>query len=463
MRPRAALRRLWQSRVPPPAMAEVILPSPWAIAVLVGLAPLALVIAAVAPPLWGLAPALGGVVLGLVLVDGARAGRLLDIRVLVPAEVEVGAGATITILADVAGRARSADAVLALDDRLAEGGRLAARLPRDAASDTLRAAVAFAPNARCQGAITAVALRWRGPLGLGLRQHRRPVAAMVRVVPDLALLRSPALQAVVRDAELGLIARRLKGEGTVFEALSQYQPGMDRRRIDWKVSARHIALHAREYEAERNNRIVFALDCGHGMCEPIGEVSPPISRLDRAVGAALATAWVALKSGDRCALFGFDARVRLATPFISGAGGFGQLCRAAAGLDYSAREPNFTLALAALAARLERRALIVIFADFTDPTSAALMVESVGRLLARHRVLFVTMRDEELLAIARHPPADLADLAAAVSAGGLLAARALVLARLRGLGVDVIEAPAALIGTRLLDAYLALRQAGAIG
>ena len=45
----------------------------------------------------------------------------------------------------------------------------------------------------------------------------------------------------------------------------------------------------------------------------------------------------------------------------------------------------------------------------------------------------------------------------------LLRQRALVLSRLRALGVDVIEAPHDRIGTRLIDAYLAIKRKGAIG
>ena len=68
---------------------------------------------------------------------------------------------------------------------------------------------------------------------------------------------------------------------------------MDRRRIDWKSSARHVHLYAKEFETERNNQIVFAFDCGQTMCEPIGGMP----RIDRAVSAALVTSYVALKGG----------------------------------------------------------------------------------------------------------------------------------------------------------------------
>ena len=107
--------------------------------------------------------------------------------------------------------------------------------------------------------------------------------------------------------------------------------------------------------------------------------------------------------------------------------------------------------------------LIVVFSDFTDPTSAELMIESIGRLVSRHLVLFVTMADEELEEFAAAEPASMQKLAMAVTADSLLRQRALVTRRLKQLGVDVIEAPHHLIGTRLIDAYLEIKRSGAIG
>ena len=234
---------------------------------------------------------------------------------------------------------------------------------------------------------------------------------------------------------------------------------MERRRIDWKSSARHVHLYAKEYETERNNQIVFAIDCGQAMCEPIDGMP----RIDRAVSAALATAYVALRTGDRAAIFGFAARPEVMSPFVSSTREFYRLQQAAAALDYQAQEPNFTLAMASLTARLQRRSLIVVFSDFTDPTSAELMLESIGRLSRRHLVLFVTLEDAELQGIADAPPDDMQTLAMAVTADSLLRQRELVRLRLRQAGADVLEAPYASVGTRLIDAYLAIKRAGAIG
>lgn len=436
-------------------------PTARAAALLAGCALVALLLAALAPGAWVVAPVMGLAVILLVLVDAVLAGRVRDIELTMPPDLEVGADGWFHARATfTGGRPRAVSAALATDGRLLGEGRGTFALePPAAPGEPWAGALAFRPVRRGTGAVERLWLSWRGPLGLGGRQCARPVAGQVRVWPNLAAVRSPALQAFLKDAAFGLIARRIRGEGTVFEALAEYQSGMDRRRIDWKASARHAHLYAKEFEAERNNQIVFAFDCGQAMCEPVAG----LARIDRAVSAALTAAYVALKAGDRAALFGFAARPEVFTPFVSDARDFSRLQSAAAGLDYHAQEPNFTLALATLAGRLKRRSLVVVFSDFTDPTSAQLMIESIGRLTARHLVLFVTMQDEELESIAAAEPVQMQDMAMAVTADALLRQRALVLSRLRALGVDVIEAPHDRIGMRLIDAYLAIKRKGAIG
>ena len=438
----------------------MILPTARTTILLAAIAPAALLLAAVAPGAWVAAPAAGLALLLVAALDALLAGRLAEMRLIAPRDAEIGEPLAITVLADLAGhRGGMPHAALALDPRLAEGGRAAFRLAYEPASGSWSGSTELIPNRRGAAAIAQIWLRWPGPLGLGCRQRSTELEHVVRVRPNLAPARSPALQLLLRDAQFGIVARRIRGEGTQFEALAEYEPGMDRRRIDWKSSARHVRLLAKEMEAERNVPVVFAVDCGAAMSEPVGG----LPRIDRAVSAALTTAFVALKAGDRVALFGFAARVLVATPFVADTRQFHRLHSAAAELDYRPEEPNFTLALSSLAARLARRSLIVLFAEFTDPTGAELMVESVARLVERHRVLFVVLRDEELEGLAARTPDSVQAIGVAVAADALARQRALVLARLRRLGVDILEAPYNEIGTRLLDSYLRLKRGGGIG
>ncbi len=439
----------------------MIVPTPRAALIAALAAPLALLVAALVPAAWVLVPAAGAALLVMVLLDGLLAGRLEDVRLIAPGDVEVGEPFELTVLSDIRGRQGSGrpQVALAFDPRLGPGGRAEFALASDPGSDAWEGRHSLAANRRGTAAVTALWLRWPGPLALAHRQASRALTQEIRIWPDLSPVRSPALQAFLRDAEFGQIARRIRGEGSQFESLAEYQAGMDRRRIDWKSSARHAKLFARENESERNNPIVFAFDCGQAMCEPI----EGLPKIDRAVSAALTAAYVALKGGDRVSLFGFAQRPEVATPFVTDSRMFHRLQAAAAALDYHAQEPNFTLALATLAARLRRRSLVVVFSDFTDPTSAELMLESIGRLVKHHLVIFVTMEDTELAGLATTEPADVGSIAMAVSADTLARQRALVLQRLRQSGVDVIEAPWDRIGYRLIDRYLEIKRAGAIG
>ena len=438
-----------------------IVPTPRTLVVLGLLAPVAVVVAATAPNAWIVAPAAGLALLLLTVLDGWLAGSLVNFAYYVPADAEVGQVAKIRVEAEIDRDSDAArpQAAIGFDPRLGEGGAVLFDLEPTGEASMFAGDGEAIPVRRGPGQLHDLWLRWRGPLGLAVRQMHTPLEAGIRVWPDLSPVRSPVLQSFLRDSQFGIVARRIRGEGTQFEALSEYEPGMDRRRIDWKASARHTALYARENEAERDNQIVFAFDCGQSMCEPVDG----LPRIDRAVSSALMASYVALKGGDKVSLFGFADHPQLMTPFITDTRAFYRLQSAAADLDYVAREPNFTLALATLTARLKRRSLIVLFSDFSDPTSAELMVESVERLVRHHLVIFVTMVDTELEELTETDPQTMGDIAVAVGADALHRQRQLVLTRLRRLGVNVIEARHQDVGYRLIDLYLATKRAEAIG
>jgi len=337
------------------------------------------------------------------------------------------------------------------------GVRLAASPQRTGAlvaQGEAEAAFELTPVRRGEGEIRRVWARWQGPLGLVWKQVTHDPGRVVAITPNVDAVKDEAIRLFARDALFGLKAQLETGEGSEFNALRELAAGMDKRTIDWKRSARHGKLLSKEFRTERNHPVIFAIDTGRLMCEPLMGVP----RIDRAINASLLMAFVSLKLGDRVGFFAFDVRPRLFSGAVSGAQAFPLLQRLAARLDYSAEEPNYTLALAQLGAALERRALIVIFTDFADSTSAELMLENVGRLMKRHLVLFVVFRDEELEAIARREPTDAEAVARAVTAEALLRERDLVIARLAHMGAHIVDAPAAAISTALLSAYIDLKR-----
>jgi len=190
------------------------------------------------------------------------------------------------------------------------------------------------------------------------------------------------------------------------------------------------------------------------MCEP----AAGLPRIDWALNAGLMLAYVALKLGDRVGVFAFDETPHIASGFVTGARAFTHVKLLTAAIDYSPAETNFTLGLTALATRLQRRSMVVVFTDFADAISAELMLENLGRLMRRHLVVFVALRDDELESMRTAAPGDVADVSRAVIADRMLREREIVFARLRRMGAHIVEAPAGRIGPALVQAYDQLRK-----
>src|SRR6185503_5641047 len=122
------------------------------------------------------------------------------------------------------------------------------------------------PQRRGTVAIENVWLRWRGPFGLMRRTVKRAIGASVPVVPNVRAVRAAALRFFSnRDFMSGLKVEHYIGDGSEFDALREYMPGLDHRAMDWKSSARHKKLLCQEFRAERNHQVILAIDTGHLM------------------------------------------------------------------------------------------------------------------------------------------------------------------------------------------------------
>jgi uncharacterized protein (DUF58 family) len=311
------------------------------------------------------------------------------------------------------------------------------------------------PRRRGEHALEVLHVRWGGPLGLIERRIARRIGTSVAVVPNLGNVRAMALRMFSdRSFMAGLKVERYLGDGSEFDALREYLPGLDHRTIDWKASARHRKLLCQDFRAERNHQVVLAVDSGQLMTEPLGGVP----KVDLAINAALLLAWFCLRTGDRVGLAGFDERVRTWIDPAGGMQSFTRLQSVSAEIDYSHVETNYTLTLAELSTRVRRRSLIVLFTDFLDTVSAELMIDNVTRLARRHLVLFVSIRDPSLETMALVPPRTLLQLHQSVVASDFTRERTLVLDRLRAIGAHCIDTTPREFSMAIVNRYLEIKR-----
>jgi uncharacterized protein (DUF58 family) len=311
------------------------------------------------------------------------------------------------------------------------------------------------PRRRGTGRVEAVWVRYRGPLGLVVATVRIRLDREVSIVPNILPVRAAAIRFFSdRDAAHGLKVERFKGEGTEFDSLKEFVQGDDPRALDWKATARHRKLLAREHRAERNHQVIIAVDTGHLMAERLGG----IPKLDHALNVALLLSYVCIRTGDQVGLFTFDAQVGLFLEPRAGAAAQTRMTQMTSQVRYSDAETNFTLGLTTLAQRVRRRSLVIVLTDFADAVTAELMIENLHRLSRRHLVVFVALKDPALEQLSASRPNGTFALNRTVVADSFVRDREVVLRRLRRMGVRPIDAAPEHIHTDLINGYLDVKR-----
>lgn len=425
--------------------------------VLLGLGlPCAIGVGLYAPQAWPWVPVAMVALFILALLDGlfAPVGQGLKVDLRLPKSVGVGRDLPVPFAIRFNWRVPSRVELRFGLNRVLAASTYDRRLSRGE-DRAFRGALTVHARTRGRGDISAAWVRWTGLLGLVYIQKKVELDATVSVTPDLKGVEQDASNLFSIDNIYGIRVQNQLHTGSEYHALREYDSSQDHRRIDWRSSARHMKLYSREYQAERNHHIVLVYDTGRLMGEPLSG----LKRLDRAIYAGLLLGYCALKIGDNIRTFAFASRPYHAAPMISGTQGFEILKHQLAALQDSTEESNHVLALADLNSKVARRSLVILFTDFIDEISADLMVEALNRLSKKHMVLFVAFKDEVVEDLMAKAPAQPEDVTRAVFAKRLSMQRERVLAQLRRMGVEVLEAPTEDLATAIVSKYLVLKRA----
>jgi uncharacterized protein (DUF58 family) len=309
----------------------------------------------------------------------------------------------------------------------------------------------FLARERGPAAFGAVYLWVENRIGLLRRRYAVEAAETVRVFPDLSAIEeygTLARRSTLLDA--GLRKLRLRGVGNEFESLREYLPGDAFRSIDWKATAHRGRTMVAQYEVERSQQVIVALDCGRLMTPRIG----PQRKFDYALTAGLSIAHVAQTAGDNVGLVAFAAKPLLSIAPRRGAAHVNALARAAYDLQPRLEEPDYETTFAALKQKYAKRSLVVLFTDMFDPVASSAVLAGLGTLVPRHLVMCVLMNDAAIAEALATPPATVRDAYRSSVAMALADERERGIAILRSRGILVVDVPAPKLTVALLDAYL---------
>lgn len=350
---------------------------------------------------------------------------------------------------------------LALADELAPSLRAPTRRLRGTlpAGATLRSATELRPSRRGRFEIAGMVVRVDGPLGVGARQRRLPLASVLRVHPAFPSREEAELRINrARIQEVGLRSARGRGGGTEFDQLREYGVDDEVRRIDWAATARSGKAMVRTYRAERNQNVLLLLDNGRVMAGQVADVP----RVEHAMDALMCLTTVATRLGDRCGLVAFDRTVRSVLPARAGRDQLGRVAEAMFDLEPALVESDYRGAFTHALARFRRRALIVLFTDLVEQAVGESLLPALPLLVRHHIVLVAAVRDPDVARWASQAPSGAGDAYRSAAAAMALAERERATARLRGLGAIVIESLPGRLAPDLADTYLDLKARGGL-
>ena len=214
-----------------------------------------------------------------------------------------------------------------------------------------------------------IELRLASPLGLWEATRYVGAENPVRVYPNFrAIARYTLLATDNRLSQIGILQARRRGEGLEFHQLREYRQGDSLRSIDWKATSRTARLIAREYQDERDQRILLLIDCGRRMGAKDGE----LSHFDHVLNAALLLAHVGLRQGDAVGVLAMSGEPRYLAPRKSVATIHAILNRVY-DLEPTPLTSDYEAAAQDVMRRLTRRSLVVLLTNLRDEDDDAIL------------------------------------------------------------------------------------------
>jgi uncharacterized protein (DUF58 family) len=315
------------------------------------------------------------------------------------------------------------------------------------------------PHAKGDYQFGDTSIQYDGPLGLIARTHTFKTEQPIKVYPNLH--ETEKFEILARKGlleQLGIKNLRIRGGGSEFESLREYVSGDEYRRIDWSATARRNKLITRQYEAERSQNIILAIDIGRTMLQPIQKMS----KLDYVINTALMLSYVASRSDDKVGLFVFDAETRIFFPPAKSKGQLYRIMNALYNVNARMTESDYVKAFDDLASRWRRRSLFVLFTDLVDPDSSAGVLNAMSIVERRHRSICVTVSDPNITASASLDPESEAQVYQKAVAMQILHERKAAINILKRRGVWSVDSPPASLSADLINRYMELKARSAI-
>ncbi|MEQ1922713.1 MAG: DUF58 domain-containing protein [Pyrinomonadaceae bacterium] len=313
------------------------------------------------------------------------------------------------------------------------------------------------PHRRGAYAFGRIAVRHLSRLGLVWCQDQLGEPQTVKVYPNMRRAREMELKALGARSFLAIQRRAVRrGEGREFESMRDYVRGDELRHISWTATARRGKLTTRQYQIERDQTVMIAIDAGRLMTGRIGDET----KFDTAIHASLALMSASARAGDNCGLVVFGRRIRKFLPPKRGLEHIDAVLESLHDLEPELIEPSYARAFQFIASNTKKRSFVVILTDLVDKDSSKELINSLKLLRPRHLPLVATIGDRDLNAAVGHAPNDIKEVFTQSAAEEIIHQRGSALRLVETLGGLALDVTAQTLAPKLLESYLKVKERG---
>lgn len=313
------------------------------------------------------------------------------------------------------------------------------------------------PSKRGRFEFGKVAARYRSKLGLVWRQTYLSENQQVKVYPNIRKAREAELAALGAQSLIASQRRSIRrGEGRDFESMRDYVRGDELRNISWTATARRGKLVTRQYQIERDQTILVALDAGRLMT---GRIENEL-KLDSAIQATLTLMSSAMRGGDNIGIVVFGRRIKKFLPPKRGVEQQDAALEMLHDIEPEMIEPSYSRAFEFISGNLKKRALVVILTDLVDEEGSKELLDSLRLLRPRHLPVVVTIGDRDLRQAVQNAPETAREFFTQSVAEEILYQREAALRKIETLGGLALDVTTRTLAPSLLETYLRVKERG---
>jgi uncharacterized protein (DUF58 family) len=305
---------------------------------------------------------------------------------------------------------------------------------------------------RGQWSLEDAHIQYSALFGFWTRQVRAGEKQSTKVYPNYEPVIQFALLAMESSPEqMGIVMKNRAGMSKDFHQLRDYQLGDTLSKVDWKATSKKRHLISREYQEQRDQTVILAVDCGQRMRAIDGE----IPQFDHCLNAMLLLSYVALKQGDKVGILSFGGEERWLAP-VKGVNSMTTVLNHLYDYQTTTAPSDYAEAAERLLVRQRRRSMVVFLSNIRGEDGADL-VEPLRLVRSKHVALLANLREKEVVERLEEEVETLEDALALGATQLYLDERAAVLKQLASHGIHSVDETAQDLPVALANAYLAAR------